>query len=79
MSEILNFPGNRLLGCGLLALAALSSGCAWLESLRGEGFPEWNETIGENVRKAEPEAKPSGMFFSRKADQIESSLGGNFD
>jgi hypothetical protein len=79
MFETLNLPGKLLLAYGLLMLAATSSGCAWLESLRGEGFPEWNETIGENVRKAEPEAKPSGMFFSRKADQIESSLGGNFD
>jgi hypothetical protein len=64
---------------GLLAMIALPSGCAWMDSLRGEGFPTWNETIGDGMRTAQPEAKPSGMFFSRKADQIESSLGGNFD
>jgi hypothetical protein len=79
MSAIPNGFRKCLALAGLLIVSTVTTGCAWMESLRGEGFPEWKNTIGTGVRTPEPEAKPSGMFFSRKAEQIESSLGGNFD
>ena len=70
----------------LLLLAALvllaTAGCqtpqAWFESLKGDGFTEWNDTLGSNVRGGNSKAKPSGFFTDRRSEQIEQSLGGGF-
>ncbi|WP_254513363.1 hypothetical protein [Anatilimnocola floriformis] len=57
------------------------SGCAWfnqkMEQLKGPGFPGWEES-GSGMRAKNSDAKPSGMFFDKRADQIEKNLGGNF-
>jgi hypothetical protein len=70
----------------LLPLTALvllaSAGCqtpqAWFDSLKGDGFPEWNDQLGSNVRGANAQAKPSGFFTDRRSEQIEQNLGGGF-
>ena len=62
----------------ILALAALSSGCRWAETLKGEGFPTWSESLGAGARGADPAAKPSGFFTDRRSEQIERNLGGGF-
>ena len=68
---------------GLLTLAAaLSAGCQapqqYFESLKGNGFTGWSSEVGEGVRSADPNAKPSGFFTDRRSEQIEQSLGGGF-
>jgi hypothetical protein len=67
-------------GALVLALAA-ATGCQWTrnyyDSLKGEGFPEWSESMG-GTRGANPNAKPSGFFTDRRSEQIEQSLGGGF-
>ena len=71
----------------LLLLAAslllTTTGCqtpqAWFDSLKGEGFPEWNDTLDNGVRGADSKAKPSGFFTDRRSEQIEQSLGGGFN
>lgn len=68
----------------LLALAALvslpfaSTGCNWLDSMKGEGFPQWSDSIENSARAKNPDAKPSGFFTDRRSEQIEKSLGGGF-
>jgi len=67
--------------CLLFLLAALSCavGCTsspretW-ESLKGDGFPGWNDA---GVR-GNKDAKASGFFTDRRSEQIEKDLGGNF-
>jgi hypothetical protein len=71
----------RLLLSLVFALAAV--GCKttprqYWESLKGEGFPEWSETMGSGVRASASGAKPSGFFTDRRSEQIEKSLGGGF-
>jgi hypothetical protein len=58
------------------AVVLATGGCQWYESLRGPGFPGWEESGG--VRGKNPEARPSGFFTSRKAEQVEKSLGGDY-
>lgn len=52
--------------------------CPCWESLKGEGFPGWSESMGTGVRGGDSAAKPSGFFTDRKSEQIERSLGGGF-
>jgi hypothetical protein len=65
---------------GLLLLAA-SPGCQWAgnyyDSLKGEGFPAWSESMG-GARGNNATARPSGFFTDRRSEQIEQSLGGGF-
>ena len=65
----------------LLAALALAPGCQWsrnyYESLKGEGFPEWSESMG-TARGKNLNAQPSGFFTDRRSEQIEKSLGGGF-
>jgi hypothetical protein len=71
-------------GCWLLIIAALAcaEGCTaspwqtW-ESLKGEGFPGWSESMTAGVR-GNSDAKASGFFTDRRSEQIEKDLGGNF-
>jgi hypothetical protein len=70
-----------LLASSLLLVSA--AGCQtpqqWLESMKGDGFPEWSDNLGgSGVRGANPNAKPSGFFTDRRSEQIEKSLGGGF-
>lgn len=64
------------------ATLVTTSGCqtpqAWLESLKGDGFPQWSDTLGSGVRGSTPAARPSGYFTDRRSEQIETSLGGGF-
>lgn len=65
----------------LLAAAAIfSAGCQapqqYFESLKGDGFPAWSDSLGSGVRGDTPAAKPSGFFTDRRSEQIEQSLGG---
>jgi hypothetical protein len=70
-------------GCwaALLALLAFAPGCQWTrnyyESLKGEGFPQWGESMAA-ARSGNANAKPSGFFTDRRSEQIERSLGGGF-
>lgn len=67
-----------LTGATLLLAAGLltTSGCQWLDSLRGPGFPGWEENGG--FRGKNSDAHGSGFLYSRKAEQVEKSLGGNY-
>ena len=64
----------------LLALMApwliTCPGCQWYEQLRGPGFPGGEESTG--FRGKNPESHGSGMLYSRKAEQVEKSLGGDY-
>ena len=72
----------RLLLLAGLLIMLTSTGCqspqAWLESMKGDGFPEWSDTLGSGVRGANSKAQPSGYFTDRRSEQIEQSLGGGF-
>ena len=67
-----------------LAFASvLLAGCQttprqYWDSLKGEGFPEWNSAMGGGVRGKSAEVKPSGFFTDRRSEQIEQNLGGGF-
>ncbi|MDX1947229.1 MAG: hypothetical protein SFU86_17645 [Pirellulaceae bacterium] len=69
-----------LVAISILALAA--PGCQWsretYESLKGEGFPEWNQQLNTSSRGKADDAKPSGFFTDRRSEQIERNLGGGF-
>ena len=65
----------------LIAMLALicAPGCttpsqAW-QSLKGDGFPTWNQKLGSGIR-ASQDAQPSGYFTDRRSEQIEQDLGG---
>ncbi len=58
--------------------ATCTTGCRWTDTLKGEGFPAWSETMGAGARGNGPEAKPSGFFTDRRSEQIEQNLGGGF-
>lgn len=67
----------RALGCLVLLAASGLTGCQSMwEQIRGPGFTGWT---GNSVRGNNPDAKPSGFFTSKKADQIEQNLGGDFE
>lgn len=69
---------------GALLLCASLSGCQsnpwgqWNETIKGNGFTSWNESMSTGVRGKNPDAKPSGFFTNRKSEQIEQNLGGGF-
>jgi hypothetical protein len=64
------------------ATALLAAGCTttprqFWDSLKGDGFPEWSDKLGSNVRSGPAQAgKPSGFFTDRRSEQIERDLGG---
>jgi hypothetical protein len=65
-----------------LILLLLMTGCQtprqlW-DSLKGDGFPEWNGQMAGGMRAKSTEVKPSGFFTDRRSEQIEQSLGGGF-
>lgn len=62
----------------LAGVVLLSTGCNWLDSMKGEGFPQWSDSLENSARAKNPDAKPSGFFTDRRSDQIEKSLGGGF-
>jgi hypothetical protein len=62
----------------LLALVMLTSGCTWLDPLRGEGFQEWSTGMSSGLRGNSKNAKGSGYFFDRRAEEIEKNLGGGY-
>lgn len=66
----------------VLGALAMAPGCQWsrnyYESLKGEGFPEWSESLGASRAKDSSAVKPSGFFTDRRSEQIEKSLGGGF-
>ena len=68
------FPKLLFLACLTFVLA--TSGCQWYESLRGPGFPGWEESGG--FRGKNPDSHGSGFLYSRKAEQVERSLGGDY-
>ena len=74
---------SRLFLITSVLLLVLLAGCqtpqAWLESMKGDGFPGWSDTLGSSVRGDNPSAKPSGFFTDRRSEQIEQSLGGGFN
>jgi hypothetical protein len=62
----------------LVPIAGCQTPQTWFESLKGDGFTEWNDTLGNSVRGTNSKAKPSGFFTDRRSEQIEQSLGGGF-
>ena len=66
----------RLLLIAIAALVALP-GCTWFDSLRGDGFQTWNQSLGTGMRDADA-ANPSGYFTDKRSEEIEKSLGGGF-
>jgi hypothetical protein len=71
-------PPLRLLVVTLAAMAA-APGCAWVDSLRGDGFQAWNQSLSNGgLRGDDPAAKPSGFFTDSRSEEIEKSLGGGF-
>ena len=64
----------------LIVLAAMPAahGCAWFDSLRGDGFQTWNQRMGGGIRGDDPSAQSSGFFTDRRSEQIEKNLGGGF-
>ena len=77
-------PGlcSSLVRCLVVASLLSSSGCQspqrFWNSLKGEGFPEWNGQVAGGVRGKASEVKPSGFFTDRRSEQIEQNLGGGF-
>jgi hypothetical protein len=67
----------------VLITAACTTGCTttprqcW-ESLKGEGFPGWSESLASGARGNTKDARPSGFFTDRRSEQIERDLGGGF-
>ena len=61
-----------------LLTGAAVSGCTWVDSLRGDGFQTWNQTLGNCLRGNPNATQPSGFFTDSRSDQIEQNLGGGF-
>ena len=61
-----------------LAVVLLVPGCTWFDSLRGDGFQTWNQSMGGTLRGNDPAAQPSGFFTDKRSEQIEQNLGGGF-
>jgi hypothetical protein len=82
----MHHAGTRFVYLKVLSTVLLLSagGChsnpwqQWNETIKGSGFPGWNESIGSGVRGKDPNAKPSGFFTDRRSEQIEQNLGGGF-
>jgi hypothetical protein len=70
---------RQFLLANLVLAAASALGCSspsqTSQSLKGEGFPGWNEQFGSGLR-ANKNAQPSGFFTDTKSEQIEQNLGG---
>ena len=62
----------------LCACCGASAGCHWIDTLKGDGFPAWSDSIGAAARGHNPSAQPSGFFTDRRSEQIEQNLGGGF-
>ena len=73
----MTLPHFRLLLVAIAALVAMP-GCTWVDSLRGDGFQSWNQSLGSGMRGADEAAKSSGFFTDRRSEEIEKSLGGGF-
>ncbi len=73
----MTLPQFRLLLVAIAALAAVP-GCTWVDSLRGDGFQSWNQSLGSGMRGDDDAdaANPSGFFTDRRSEEIEKSLGG---
>jgi len=72
---------RNLVACSAF-LAALA-GCTttpreYWQALKGDGFPEWSESLSAGARGDAKAARPSGFFTDRRSDQIEQHLGGGF-
>jgi len=68
---------TRLIFAVLLAgLGVLCAGCQWYDSLRGPGLPGWEESNG--MRGKNSDSHGSGFLYSRKAEQVEKNLGGDY-
>jgi hypothetical protein len=70
----------RLLVLIAIACALATSGCTttpakFWDSLKGEGFTGWSESMGAGGR-GNKDAKSSGVFADRRSEQIEKDLGG---
>jgi hypothetical protein len=61
-----------------LVVVLLVPGCAWFDSVRGDGFQTWNQSLGGTIRSNDPAAQPSGFFTDKRSEQIEQNLGGGF-
>jgi hypothetical protein len=81
---LMRFSGRRHLVYPRLLIAAMvicASGCTttprqYWESLKGEGFPGWSESLASSARGSSKAAQPSGFFTDRRSEQIEKDLGG---
>jgi hypothetical protein len=67
----------------IAAAAACVAGCTttprqYWESLKGDGFPGWSESMASGARGNTKAAQPSGFFTDRRSEQIEKDLGGSF-
>lgn len=65
----------------LIVVATWMTSCTttprqYWESLKGEGFPGWSESMAGGARADTKPAKPSGFFTDRRSEQIEKDLGG---
>jgi hypothetical protein len=74
-------PSRRWLWAAVLGVVVTSPGCQWcqakMEQLKGDGFPEWSDSMG-SPRGDTSDTQPSGFFTDRRSEQIEKSLGGGF-
>jgi hypothetical protein len=59
-----------------ITACAVFGGCQWYDSLRGPGFPGWEES--SSMRGKNSESHGSGLVYSRKAEQVEKNLGGDY-
>lgn len=68
----------------LVLLGLATPGCSWIQKnwtrkLEGDAeFPEWSQSMSGSARPKSSEAKPSGLLFDKRSQEIEKNLGGNF-
>ncbi len=74
-----SFPAAFTCGLILSIVSLLTAGCTtplnW-ETLKGPGFPGYNDQTTARTRPGTPTPKPSGHFTDRRSEQIEQNLGG---